>query len=69
MCVLQVNEQQLKKQLDEITYIIKLRDNLTPKAGTVRVTVIVLFTKSCITGAIADSQAHPSNHIASPTTA
>lgn len=36
MCVFQVNEQQLKKQLDEITYIIKLRDNLTPKAGTVR---------------------------------
>ncbi|XP_039525979.1 arf-GAP with Rho-GAP domain, ANK repeat and PH domain-containing protein 1 isoform X2 [Pimephales promelas] len=32
--IFHVNEQQLKKQLDEITYIIKLRDNLTPKAGT-----------------------------------
>ncbi|RXN16924.1 arf-GAP with Rho-GAP ANK repeat and PH domain-containing 1 isoform X1 [Labeo rohita] len=32
--IFDVNEQQLKKQLDEITYIIKLRDNLTPKAGT-----------------------------------
>uniref|UniRef100_A0A8C1KLM8 ArfGAP with RhoGAP domain, ankyrin repeat and PH domain 1 n=1 Tax=Cyprinus carpio TaxID=7962 RepID=A0A8C1KLM8_CYPCA len=35
--IFDVNEQQLKKQLDEITYIIKLRDNLAPKAGTVRV--------------------------------
>uniref|UniRef100_A0A8C1X3T7 ArfGAP with RhoGAP domain, ankyrin repeat and PH domain 1 n=1 Tax=Cyprinus carpio TaxID=7962 RepID=A0A8C1X3T7_CYPCA len=32
--IFDVNEQQLKKQLDEITYIIKLRDNLAPKAGT-----------------------------------
>uniref|UniRef100_A0A9J7ZQU0 Arf-GAP with Rho-GAP domain, ANK repeat and PH domain-containing protein 1 n=1 Tax=Cyprinus carpio carpio TaxID=630221 RepID=A0A9J7ZQU0_CYPCA len=32
--IFDVNEQQLQKQLDEITYIIKLRDNLTPKAGT-----------------------------------
>ncbi|XP_052472590.1 arf-GAP with Rho-GAP domain, ANK repeat and PH domain-containing protein 1 isoform X2 [Carassius gibelio] len=32
--IFDVNELQLKKQLDEITYIIKLRDNLTPKAGT-----------------------------------
>ncbi|XP_067307581.1 arf-GAP with Rho-GAP domain, ANK repeat and PH domain-containing protein 1 isoform X1 [Pseudorasbora parva] len=32
--IFHVNEQQLKKQLDEITFIIKLRDNLTPKAGT-----------------------------------
>lgn len=35
VCVLQVNEQQLKRQLDEITYIIKLRDNLNPKTGPV----------------------------------
>uniref|UniRef100_A0A8C1JXT7 ArfGAP with RhoGAP domain, ankyrin repeat and PH domain 1 n=1 Tax=Cyprinus carpio TaxID=7962 RepID=A0A8C1JXT7_CYPCA len=35
--IFDVNEQQLQKQLDEITYIIKLRDNLTPKAGTVRI--------------------------------
>lgn len=33
----QVNEQQLKRQLDEITYIIKLRENLNPKAGPVSV--------------------------------
>ncbi|XP_056304705.1 arf-GAP with Rho-GAP domain, ANK repeat and PH domain-containing protein 1-like [Danio aesculapii] len=32
--IFSVNEQQLKKQLDEITYIIKLRDNLTPKPGS-----------------------------------
>lgn len=32
--IFNVNEQQLKKQLDEITYIIKLRDNLTPKPGS-----------------------------------
>ncbi|XP_051520901.1 arf-GAP with Rho-GAP domain, ANK repeat and PH domain-containing protein 1-like isoform X2 [Myxocyprinus asiaticus] len=31
--IFDVNEQQLKRQLDEITYIIKLRDNLNPKAG------------------------------------
>ncbi|XP_058269337.1 arf-GAP with Rho-GAP domain, ANK repeat and PH domain-containing protein 1-like isoform X3 [Hemibagrus wyckioides] len=31
--IFSVNEQQLKRQLDEITYIIKLRDNLNPKTG------------------------------------
>ncbi|XP_037402515.1 arf-GAP with Rho-GAP domain, ANK repeat and PH domain-containing protein 1 isoform X1 [Pygocentrus nattereri] len=31
--IFHVNEQQLKTQLDEITYIIKLRDNLNPKTG------------------------------------
>lgn len=31
--IFDVNEQQLKRQLDEITYIIKLRENLNPKAG------------------------------------
>ncbi|XP_062872364.1 arf-GAP with Rho-GAP domain, ANK repeat and PH domain-containing protein 1-like [Trichomycterus rosablanca] len=31
--IFNVNEQQLKKQLDEIMYIIKLRDNLNPKSG------------------------------------
>lgn len=31
--IFHVNEQQLKRQLDEITYIIKLRDNLNPKTG------------------------------------
>ncbi|XP_066522588.1 arf-GAP with Rho-GAP domain, ANK repeat and PH domain-containing protein 1 isoform X2 [Hoplias malabaricus] len=31
--IFNVNEQQLKRQLDEISYIIKLRDNLNPKTG------------------------------------
>ncbi|XP_060744888.1 arf-GAP with Rho-GAP domain, ANK repeat and PH domain-containing protein 1-like isoform X2 [Tachysurus vachellii] len=31
--IFSVNEQQLKRQLDEITFIIKLRDNLNPKTG------------------------------------
>lgn len=33
VAIFDVNEQQLKRQLDEITYIIKLRENLNPKAG------------------------------------
>uniref|UniRef100_A0A8B9JA45 ArfGAP with RhoGAP domain, ankyrin repeat and PH domain 1 n=1 Tax=Astyanax mexicanus TaxID=7994 RepID=A0A8B9JA45_ASTMX len=33
IAIFHVNEQQLKRQLDEITYIIKLRDNLNPKTG------------------------------------
>ncbi|XP_046719255.1 arf-GAP with Rho-GAP domain, ANK repeat and PH domain-containing protein 1-like [Silurus meridionalis] len=31
--IFSVNEHQLNRQLDEITYIIKLRDNLNPKTG------------------------------------
>uniref|UniRef100_A0AAY5EJ61 ArfGAP with RhoGAP domain, ankyrin repeat and PH domain 1 n=1 Tax=Electrophorus electricus TaxID=8005 RepID=A0AAY5EJ61_ELEEL len=31
--IFHVNQHQLKRQLDEITYIIKLRDNLNPKTG------------------------------------
>ncbi|KAB5550145.1 hypothetical protein PHYPO_G00050450 [Pangasianodon hypophthalmus] len=31
--IFSVNEQQLKRQLDEITYIIKLRENFNPKTG------------------------------------
>ncbi|KAM9468785.1 arf-GAP with Rho-GAP domain, ANK repeat and PH domain-containing protein 1 [Clarias gariepinus] len=33
IAIFSVDEQQLKRQLDEITYIIKLRDNLNPKTG------------------------------------